>query len=80
MLTKSYIFEKLLNSEREIHFIDGPSGSDKGFLYKTFIFYFLSKEKKIFLHTARKVRTVRPASEKQPTHFTLRVEKISIYT
>ena len=33
-----------------------------------------------FHHTARKVRTVRPAGEKQPTHFTLLVEKISICT
>ena len=33
-----------------------------------------------FLHTARKVRTVRPADEKQPTHFTLLMEKISICT
>ena len=29
---------------------------------------------------ARKVRAVRPAGEKQPTHFTLLVEKISICT
>ena len=34
----------------------------------------------MFLHTMHKVRTVRPAGEKQPTHFTLLVEKISIYT
>ena len=34
----------------------------------------------IFLHTARKVRTVRPSGEKQPTHFTLLVKKISICT
>ena len=33
-----------------------------------------------FHHTARKVRTVRPAGEKQPTHFTLLGEKISICT
>ena len=33
-----------------------------------------------FHHTAREVRTVRPAGEKQPTHFTLLVEKISICT
>ena len=33
-----------------------------------------------FLHTAHKMRTVRPAGEKQPTHFTLLVEKISICT
>ena len=33
-----------------------------------------------YLHMARKVRTVRPAGEKQPTHFTLLVEKISICT
>ena len=33
-----------------------------------------------FHHTAPKVRTVRPAGEKQPTHFTLLVEKISICT
>ena len=36
--------------------------------------------KKYFLHTACKVRTVRTAGEKQPTHFTLLVEKISICT
>ena len=34
----------------------------------------------IFLHTAFKLRTVRPAGDKQPTHFTLLVEKISICT
>ena len=28
-------------------------------------------KKFFFLHTSRKVRTVRPAGEKQPTHFTL---------
>ena len=28
----------------------------------------------------RKLRSVRPAGEKQPTHFTLRMEKISICT
>ena len=33
-----------------------------------------------FLHTAHKVRTVRPAGEKQPTHFRLLVEKISTCT
>ena len=38
------------------------------------------KSKIFFHHTARKVRTVRPAGEKQPTHFTLLVEKISICT
>ena len=37
-------------------------------------------KKNFFHHTARKVRTVRPAGEKQPTHFTLLVEKISICT
>ena len=34
----------------------------------------------IFIHTARKVRTVCSAGEKQPTDFTLLVEKISILT
>ena len=33
---------------------------------------------RFFHHTTRKVRTVRPAGEKQPTYFTLLVEKISI--
>ena len=32
-----------------------------------------------FHHMAHKVRTVRPAGEKQPAHFTLLVEKISRY-
>ena len=39
-----------------------------------------SMAKTIFLYKARKVRTVRPAGEKQPTHFTLLVEKVSICT
>ena len=34
----------------------------------------------LFLHTARKLRAVRPAGEKPPSHFTLLVEKISICT
>ena len=34
----------------------------------------------IFHHTAHKVRTVCPAGEKHPRHFTLLVEKISICT
>ena len=45
---QKYIFEKLLNSESKIHFIDGPGGSGKTFLYKTLIFYFLSKKKKFY--------------------------------
>ena len=36
--------------------------------------------KYIFLHTARKLCAVRPAGEKQSTHFTLLVKKISICT
>ena len=40
----------------------------------------LGVAKNIFHHAARKVRTVRPAGEKQPTHFTLLAEKISICT
>ena len=38
------------------------------------------ESKRFFHHTARKVRTVRSAGEKQPMHFTLLVEKISICT
>ena len=34
----------------------------------------------LFFKKARKVRIVRPAGEKQLTHFTLLVEKISICT
>ena len=43
---QKYIFEKLLNRESKIHFIDGPGGSGKRFLYKTLIFYFCQKRKK----------------------------------
>lgn len=50
-----YIFEQLINGSKKIHFIDGPGGSRKLFLYKlyrtflyrTLIYYFLSIEKKI---------------------------------
>ena len=41
------IFEKLINNSHKIHFIDGPGGSGKTFLYKTLIYYFLSIEKNI---------------------------------
>ena len=46
----------------------------------TKIFIVKMTKYKNFLHTARKVCTVRPAGVKQPTHFTLLVEKISICT
>ena len=43
---QKFIFNKIINSETKIHFIDGPGGSGKTFLYKTLIYYFISLKKK----------------------------------
>ena len=41
------IFEQIFNNTNKIIFIDGPGGSGKTFLYKTIIYYFISKNKNI---------------------------------
>ena len=41
------IFNELINNNHKMHFIDGPGGSGKTFLYKTLIYYILSIEKKV---------------------------------
>ena len=47
---QNFIFNKIINSETKIHFIDGPGGSGKSFLYKTLIYYFISLKKKNFIY------------------------------
>ena len=44
---QKFIFNELVNNMNKINFIDGPGGSGKTFLYKTLIYYFLSKGKNI---------------------------------
>lgn len=44
---QKYIFNQLINNVHKIYLIDGPGGCGKTFLYKTLIYYFLSKNKKI---------------------------------
>ena len=41
------IFNELINNNHKMNFIDGPGGSGKTFLYKTFIYFILSIEKKV---------------------------------
>jgi type II secretory ATPase GspE/PulE/Tfp pilus assembly ATPase PilB-like protein len=41
------IFERIINYEKKIFFIDGPGGSGKTFSYKTLIYYFVSEKKSI---------------------------------
>ena len=58
----------------------GFASADNYMWSETFLILLAMGRNILFLHTAHKVRTVRPAGEKQPTHFTLLVEEISIYT
>jgi hypothetical protein len=41
------VFNEIVEQKKMIHFIDGPGGSGKTFLYKTLIYYFNSIGKKI---------------------------------
>ena len=43
---QKYIFEQIISQKTRIHFIDGPGGSGKTFVYKTLIHYVISIKKK----------------------------------
>ena len=45
---QKYIFEQIISQKTKIHFIDGPGGSGKTFVYRTLIYYFISMKKEKF--------------------------------
>ena len=46
---QKHIFEQIISRRTKIHFIDGPCGSGKKFLYKTLIYYFIPIKKIFYL-------------------------------